>query len=252
MGFSLAVHRSGFEGLGLGKSRQASAKMNEPRPVEAKSKPNPFNPAVAQPAQSVPLENLLVERCLNGDQGAFGELIELHQDKVYNVAYRILHNAEEADDATQEVFLKVWQSLKSFRGDSKFSTWLYRITHNHCLNRLRSAKSQPNTVSVEWYGDDEGDEREIVAHLPGDESENPSIRYETREHQQMLWGQVDKLPARYRSIIVLYYSQELSYEEIAEVLEVPVGTVKTHLFRAKAMLKTRLGDLSNQGIIDLG
>jgi RNA polymerase sigma-70 factor (ECF subfamily) len=175
----------------------------------------------------------------------------MHQDKVYNLAFRILQNAEEADDATQEAFFKVWQALGNFRGDAKFSTWLYRIVHNHCLNRLRSNKSNPRTVSVETSYDDEGEERDVLANIAGDEGDNPSLQFEGREQREVIWGQVDALPAKYRAIISMYYSDELSYEEIAEVLDIPVGTVKTHLYRAKAQLKTRLTELGNQGIIEI-
>jgi RNA polymerase sigma-70 factor (ECF subfamily) len=197
-------------------------------------------------------ELALIERCKLSDQTAFASLVELHQDYVYNLAYRILQNHEEADDATQEAFVKIWQALPNFRGESKFSTWLYRIVHNLCLNRIRSNKSAPQTVSVEFSWDDESDEeRELVANLPGDPVDDPANRFDSIERRKVIWREVDALPGKYRSIISLYYGQEFSYEEIAAILEVPVGTVKTHLFRAKAMLRNKLSDLNDQGVLEL-
>lgn len=198
-------------------------------------------------------EQLLIERCKVGDQAAFASLVELHQDYIYNLAYRILQTHEEADDATQEAFVKIWQALPTFRGDAKFSTWAYRIVHNLCLNRLRSAKSGPQTVSVEFNWNDEGDEgeRELLANLPGDPVEDPANRFDSAEQRKLIWREVDALPAKYRAIITMYYGQELAYEEIAAVLEVPVGTVKTHLFRAKALLRNKLSDLNTQGVLEL-
>jgi RNA polymerase sigma-70 factor, ECF subfamily len=210
-------------------------------------------PPLAQPAYLSSSEAALIGRAQAGDQTAFAELVELHQDFVYNLAYRILQNEEEADDATQEAFVKIWQALPGFRGESKFTTWAYRIVRNGCLNRLRSNKSNPRLVSVETnfeQGEEEG--REIIANLPGSETDEPSWRFDTQERRLLIWQQVDGLPIKYREIIGLYYQQELSYEEIAASLEVPVGTVKTHLYRAKALLKSKLLELNTQGVLDFG
>jgi len=214
-----------------------------------------LSPVVVTPAtQSVEeqAQAALIEQAKIGDQQAFATLVELHQDHVYNLAYRILQNPEEADDATQEVFVKVWQALASFRGDAKFTTWLFRIVHNHCLNKLRSVKNAPKTVSTQTSlneGDDE--EHDLLANLPGDQSDEPSFQFENRERCKLIWQQVELLPPKYRSIITLYYLQEFSYEEIASVLDMPVGTVKTHLYRAKALLKARLGELKTMGVLEI-
>ncbi|MEI7554810.1 sigma-70 family RNA polymerase sigma factor [Candidatus Chlorohelix sp.] len=249
MGFSLTLSRSGIETLTAHKGKQTAARMTEPNRLDTQVGAIPYHVVAAHPAHTAPTEAALIELSKAGDQQAFGTLIELHQDRVYNLAYRILQNAEEADDATQETFLKAWQALPTFRGDAKFSTWLYRVTHNHCLNRLRSARSNPKTVSVEWFSGEDNEEHDILANLSGNESDLPSIQYEGREQRDIIWSQVDALPARYRAIIVLYYSDELSYEEIAAALNIPVGTVKTHLYRAKGLLKTRLGELHQKGVL---
>lgn len=206
-----------------------------------------------QPTTEQSGETWLIVQAQTGDQAAFAELVEMHQDFVFNLAFRILQNYEEADDASQEAFVKIWQALPNFRGDSKFTTWAYRIVRNGCLNRLRSIKGNPRLVSVETSFDD-GDEGEtdILSNLPGDQTEEPARRFDTSERRTLIWDQVDQLPVKYREIIALYYSQEMSYEEIAVALEVPVGTVKTHLYRAKAQLKGRLLELEEKGALDFG
>jgi RNA polymerase sigma-70 factor, ECF subfamily len=195
-------------------------------------------------------ETALIERCKIGDQHAFALLIKMHQDKVYTLAYRILRSYEDADDATQEIFVKVWQAIPNFRGQSKFSTWLYRIVHNHCLNKLRTVKGEPRTVSVQYHDNETEEDRELVSNLPGAEQDDPAWQFDSYEKQKLVWQQVDNLPAKYRTIIALYYSDELSYEEIAEVMALPVGTVKTHLFRAKALLKSGLLEMKNTGMFN--
>ena len=198
-------------------------------------------------------ETWLIAQAQTGNQPAFAELVEMHQDFVFNLAFRILQNYEEADDASQEAFVKIWQALPGFRGDAKFTTWAYRIVRNGCLNRLRSINGNPRLVSVETsFGEGEEGETDILANLPGDKSEEPAWRFDTVERRQLIWEQVDGLPVKYREIIALYYGQEMSYEEIASALEVPVGTVKTHLYRAKAQLKSRLLELEEKGAIDFG
>ncbi len=208
---------------------------------------------VVSPVSAAQTEAALIARVQTGDQAAFGELVELHQDFVYNLAYRILQTHEEADDASQEAFVKIWQALPGFRGEARFTTWAYRIVRNTCLNRVRSTKSQPRLVSVETsFAQGEEEEREIITNLPGEQTEEPAWRFDTDERRNIIWQQVDSLPLKYREIIALYYQQEMSYEEIAAALEVPVGTVKTHLYRAKALLKARLIELYDQGSLDIG
>ncbi len=205
-----------------------------------------------QPATAVQsVEAALIARAQSGDQQAFAGLVELHQDFIYNLAYRILQDYTEADEATQEAFVKIWQALPSFRGEAKFTTWAYRIVRNGCLNRLRSAKSGPRLLSVETSFEDGDDgERDLLARLPGDETDEPAWQFDTQERRQLIWREVDRLPLKYREIIGLYYGQDMSYEEIATSLQVPVGTVKTHLYRAKNLLRDKLLELNEQGALD--
>jgi len=173
---------------------------------------------------------ILLERCQQGDSEAFAQLLAEQQDYVYTLARRLLRHPEEAADVTQEVFLKVWQGLPAFRGDARFRTWLYRIVTNHCLNRLRSLKGKPNTVSL-----DKMNTERIRDQVPG-----PYAKAWQREQQEMIWGKVEQLPEKYRAVLNLYYQQELSCREIAEVLGIPIGTVKTHLHRARTALANAL------------
>lgn len=239
-----------------GKSKEAAppvfTKMENLQP----DLPATFNQAeqlVAQnPYTAAPLdaEAQIIARAQAGDQMAFAILVERHQDFVYNLAYRILQNYDEADDATQEAFVKIWQALAGFRGEARFTTWAYRIIRNTCLNRLRSAKSGPRMVSVETsFEEGDEEERDIIANLPGSQVDEPAFHFDSLERRQAVWVQVDALPLKYREIIALYYDQEMSYEEIGQALEIPVGTVKTHLFRAKAQLKARLLELQEKGAI---
>jgi len=168
----------------------------------------------------------LLERCRQGDTEAFARLVVEQQDYVYTLARRVLRDPEEAADLTQEVFLRVWQGLPSFRGESRFATWLYRIVANCCLNRLRGLKRERTTVSLD---------EQALGNLPA-HGTDPHAEAWQRERQALLWNAVEQLPAGYRLVVALFYQQGLSCAEIAEAMGVPVGTVKTHLHRARLNL----------------
>jgi RNA polymerase sigma-70 factor (ECF subfamily) len=177
-------------------------------------------------------ETLWIAQARMGNTHAFGELVRTYQDFVYHLALRTLCDAEEAQDATQEVFLRAWRGLPGFRGDSKFSTWLYQITVHLCYNRRPRLRRDLATVSLEGALD-VGLDVAAAGKLP------PHV-IEDRQQRTLLQQQVDALPPEYRLLISLRYQQELSYEEIAQVTQMPLGTVKTGLFRAKALLKKAL------------
>ena len=175
----------------------------------------------------------LVRRHLEGDEGASQTLIQRYQDMVYSLAYRMLGDGEEARDVTQEVFLNALDALPRFRGESAFSTWLHRIAANGCIARSRWRKRRRVT--------------EIPAEDPGREApdlsdDNPSALdlVEELERNSQLHQAVADLAEEYRMVIVLHYFQGLAYEEIAQALSVPIGTVKVRLFRAKRLLKRKL------------
>lgn len=172
----------------------------------------------------------LLERCQRKDAEAFAQLVAEQQDYVYTLARRVLHDPEEAADLTQEVFWHVWNGLPHFRGEARFRTWLYRIVVNHALNRLRVLRRERHTASLE---DSE------AQHLP---ALGPELSEEAwhRERKALIWANVERLPAKYRLVLNLFYQQEMSCAEIAETLGIPVATVKTHLYRARQVLADSL------------
>jgi len=174
-------------------------------------------------------ERLLVKKAKNGDTQAFGELVMTHQVFAYNLALRALGSPEEAQDATQEAFLKVWQALPGFREEAQFRTWLYRIVINQCYNRRPMLKREVAAISLEI------DDDWISTEFNGPESQAV-----VSERKTLLQKAVDELPSSYRLMVMLRFQQELAYDEIASVMNLPLGTVKTGLFRARALLKQSL------------
>ena len=175
----------------------------------------------------------LIRRLLKGDEQASQALIEKYQDMVYSLARRMLGDEEEAKDAAQEVFLRVLDCLPRFRGECAFSTWLYRIVVNGCISRCKLRKRRFATeISV-------NDQSIQAQHLVGSMPSSLEL-VERQERDTRLHQAIAKLAESYRMVIVLYYFQEFTYEEIAQVLAVPVGTVKVRLFRAKHLLQREL------------
>jgi len=168
----------------------------------------------------------LVARCQEGDVAAFRELVQKTQDEVYNLAYHVLGNSQEAEDIVQEVYLRVWRALPGFRGEARFSSWLYRITLNACLNRRRELRTQLHVLDAE----------EALEQLAAPAHENPVELAIEHERKASLWRAVSRLPRKYRLVLTMFYQQQLSYKEIAEHLALPLGTVKAHLNRARRAL----------------
>ncbi len=175
----------------------------------------------------------LVRQTLNGNQSAYNGLVQRYQRQVYNLAYRMLGNAEDAGDLVQDTFLRAYGALSSFRQDASFLTWLYKIASNLCIDQLRSRKTK-STLSLEVELE-EG--REPSADMRSCSPEEAAIRGSV---QEVVHNAVLNLPDKYRAVVVMRHLQDMSVEEIARVLELPTGTVKTHLFRAREMLRGRL------------
>jgi RNA polymerase sigma-70 factor, ECF subfamily len=177
----------------------------------------------------------LIHAARAGDTDAFANILAHTEQSVYNLAYSVLGNPQEAQDMAQEVFLRVWQALPGYRGESSFRTWLYRVTLNTCLNRRRRLRSELQQV--------DGDE--VLATLSGVE---PDPAAEAIHHMQRerLWARVDRLAEKYRVVIVLFYQEQLSYDEIAQLLALPLGTVKAHLSRARGALARQLRQESEE------
>ncbi len=182
-------------------------------------------------------ERLLIERAQSGDVESFEKLIRTHQAYAYNIAYRMMGNEEDAKDASQEALIKVFKSLKGYNGDSAFTTWLYRIVMNTCKDLLR--KRKPNEVSID-RGFDTGEE------APGieieDNSSDPVTKYEEKEVRVTIASAIEQLPENFRSVVVLREIQGMSYDEIAEIEDIPVGTVRSRINRGRRILREILKD----------
>ncbi len=180
----------------------------------------------------------LVHRAKEGDDEAFGMLVEQYQDKIYGYVSRMLHDPEEAEDVAQEVFIRAYQNLAGFREAASFPTWLYRIATNLAIDAARSRKSRwGETVSLDEPA--ETDAGEISRQLPGDRRGTVS-QVESSHLQQIVAEAIAQLSAKLRTVIMLYDIEGLSYEEIAQVLGCPVGTVKSRLFNARSQLRDKL------------
>ena len=185
-------------------------------------------------------EAAIVRKVLDGDVNAFETLVLEYEKNVYNIALRMTGNSEDAADMTQEAFIKAYNSLSAFRGDSKFSVWLYRIVSNVCLDFLRSKNRRP-TVSLSVEDDDGEDTQLDVA----DESQSPGLLLDRKLTRDSVRRGLDSLPPDYRQILLLREMQGLSYDEIAQALGLEVGTVKSRIFRARKKLCTFLIDDGN-------
>lgn len=185
-------------------------------------------------------EASIVRKVLGGDANAFETLVLEYEKNVYNIALRMTGNSEDAADMTQEAFIKAYNSLQSFRGDSKFSVWLYRIVSNVCLDFLRSKNRRP-TVSLSVEDDDGEDAQLDVA----DESQSPELLLDRKLTRDSVRRGLDSLPPDYRQILLLREIQGLSYDEIAQALSLEVGTVKSRIFRARKRLCAFLIDDGN-------
>lgn len=181
-------------------------------------------------------ENALIARAQKGDQDAFAILVQRYQRQVYNLALRMLRDADEASEATQEAFLAAWQHLRGFRQEARFATWLYRITYHHCL-KVSECRRRDSVARAELSA------TTARMHSPEGRMSAESALTAERELRETVRDEIALLPPKYRAVLVLRHLQDLSYEEIADVMRVPIGTVKTQLFRARALLKERLGGL---------
>ncbi len=168
-------------------------------------------------------EVVLVSRSARGDEQAFGVLVERYKGMLYSMARRLMKDPGRAEDAAQESFIKAWAALPGFKGESKFSSWLYRICYNTCISELRKRKPE-----VE------------LDEAMGVSVEGPVKEFRNRDIQTTIQEEVSKLPEDYRAALTLYHFNGLSYEEIAKLTHRPMGTVKAHIHRARAALKTRL------------
>jgi RNA polymerase sigma-70 factor, ECF subfamily len=176
-----------------------------------------------------------IKQVLKGNQNAFEEIVEIYKDKVFRLCYRMLGNTHESEDAAQETFIRAYVNLNSFNLKLKFSTWLYRIATNLCIDRLR--KKKPDYYLDAEIAGTEG--LTMYSQLPAD-TVLPEKEIESMEIQEQIQKEISKLPEKYRAVIVLKYIEELSLNEISEILEMPLGTVKTRIHRGREALRNQL------------
>lgn len=195
-----------------------------------------------------PSDDELVRRFKAGDREAFSELVRRYQDRVYTLCLRWLGDPAAAEETAQDVFLSLYRSLADFRGDSKLSTWIFRVATNHCKNRrlYRMRRAHDRHEPLEGLPTEDGAERQLPHTGPGTDA--PLHRSEAGEILNQALAALDET---HRSIIVLRDIEDLDYEEIADILSLPRGTVKSRLHRARAELARVLGRMvSNRDVFE--
>lgn len=179
----------------------------------------------------------LVSLIKKGDRDAFNMLVEKYQSKVINIAFGMLSSREDAYDAAQEVFIRLYKNIGSFKGNSAFSTWIYKITANICTDMLRRRMRSGNVISLS------ADTEEGTAKIDiRDESPTPEEHAQSTELQRLVRRAISELPDDYRDVIVLFDLMGMSYDEISEIVKCPIGTVKSRLSRARNLLKKKLSE----------
>lgn len=174
-------------------------------------------------------DQVYINKILNGDTNAFTVLVDRYKDLVFTLALRMVKNREEAEEVSQDTFIKVYKSLNRFKGDSKFSTWIYRVAYNTCLDRLKKNKRQEYTVAIDEYTEHQ------VKTL-----ENALDALEEQEKQLAIKKCLEMLPSEDSFILTLYYFEELSLDEISKITGLKPNNVKVKLFRSRKKLATIL------------
>jgi len=180
-------------------------------------------------------DSALVKRAKDGDGKAYDELTILYKDAVYSIIYRMVHNKQEAEDLAQEAFIKAYNSINSFNEEYAFSTWLFKIATNNCIDFFRKRKLKTYSMDQTIKYKDDEIQQEYADDEPTAEKEILSS-----EKSDMIRTAIEGLPEKYRTAILLRHQEERSYEEIADTLNLPLGTVKARIFRAREMLKKSL------------
>lgn len=177
----------------------------------------------------------LIQQAIEGNEEAYKQLLENYRGAIFNLLFKMVHNKEETEDLVQEAFIKAFKALPSFNEEYAFSTWLYKIAVNNCIDHMRKKRLKTYSINKPVQSKDGEIERDFP-----DTSMSPDKEILTAERANLISTAIDELPENYRIAIVLRHSDEKSYEEIAEILEIPLGTVKARIFRAREMLKKKL------------
>jgi len=181
---------------------------------------------------NIEVEKEIIHRVLGGDKNAFEGLVLENQKNVYNLALKMTRNEEDALDLSQEAFVKAFRQLGNFRGDSRFSVWMYRLTYNLCIDFLRRKKKEANVISLD-FEDDSGDVMSLEIPDLRDMPEDSVVRGEMRKN---ITESIYALPLKHREMVVMREITGMSYDEIAKTLKMNVGTVKSRLARARLKL----------------
>lgn len=174
-------------------------------------------------------ENILIEAIKNGNIRAYTQLVDKYKDLVYTLAIRMLKNREEAEEVAQDTFIKVFKSLENFKGDSKFSTWIYRVAYNTCLDRIKKNKKHLNNIAIDEF-----------TFNKLDTIDNALDNIIKEEKSTLIRNCINKLPEDSSALLTLFYFEELSLEEISKIINIEANTVKVKLFRARKKLATIL------------
>ena len=221
-------------------SHDPAAELDNPTTANGDVDESPDSPTVAEeallPGLSADDELALVNRSRKGDAAAFSELVNRYERRIFRLAKRITQNDEDAEDVLQEAFLKAYQNLESFQGNSKFYTWLVRISVNEALMKLRKRKTDKTVPLDEPMDTGEETVQREIAVWEG----NPEDRYSQEELHGILEEAIDSLKPVYRTVFVLRDVEEMSTEETAEALNLSIPAVKSRLLRARLQLRERL------------
>jgi RNA polymerase sigma factor (sigma-70 family) len=193
-------------------------------------------PADASSAQPQPIDEI-IQRCLNGDQVAWEQIVRMHWRKVFNIAYKFVGKHDEAEDLTQDVFLKIFKALDTFDRRANFQTWLISVSRNLCIDHYRSVRKERETINRDI---DPGDL------TPVSQTVSPQAALEHRDRVELLRTALDKLAPTLRSAVMMRDIQEMTYQEIADRLNLPEGTVKSRINRGRTELARQIQKLREQ------
>jgi len=179
----------------------------------------------------------LIAKALKGEQKAYDRLMSKYQQMIHNLIFRMIYKKEDVEDLSQEAFIKAFNSLEKFDKQFSFATWLCKIATNNCIDYLRKKKLSTFSIDKEIESDEDNMQFEIP-----DKNFTPDKNILDSERKKVLQDAIQSLPEKYRQVIILRHQEEMDYEEIAEKLDLPLGTIKAHIFRAREMLYKSLKD----------
>jgi RNA polymerase sigma-70 factor (ECF subfamily) len=180
---------------------------------------------------SYPDDVEILKKCREGDESAYRELIQRYQRQVYSIALRMVRQAQDAEDLTQETFVRMFRAIDRYDPERPFGAWLFTIASRLCIDHIRRRRMK--TVSIHWREPGSEEERTIDLEDHGPRPEELAVQAEEEQHTRAL---IDSLPPHYRIVVMLRHQQDLSYEEIAQILDLSLGTVKARIHRARALL----------------